>query len=606
MKHNHNKSPFTLAGTAILFFLPFICLSRGIVKPSNTISSFTKTSLRYVPADSVTLVEELTEISLDTIQQNTLKRYTIKLKFLLKKNGGHHKDFLKVSLAFNPIVELAGLDFIPAADKIIINNTDWSKRGDTTVTKSIEVTLEQTKLVKTMQELVVSPVSPLFSGRHYVRFLPFESKIVSSKKTALVRNGGAEIIASGKIKNIERRYSTLVSSLDTFTVRLKFHGKYNADSSQLIFAFADSAIAKTFQIVDNPVNVTADEWRKGSEGTITVPLHIKTLKAGDTLNTVQNIDLFIRGQSQINRGSQRLKVIVPDKSFWAEVGTNFDLLDKIKTNNFYAGVFGHMKDVASIGKYKKNLSFIGGVYEAQSITQSQSLASGFTYRDGNSQSFDTTNNGFPIYSDTGRVIATTSVKSIGLLLSPQLQLTNGRLSEDGFHLSVSTYFEMLWQRITSTINYSKTARNQTQFVAANTRDTYPFKENSFEYDGRSHYFGAGLASYLKEDNYTLYINGIIGRSNQGFSITNPIRGGEYFPLPGVEPYYNKLLNAGIPVKSWNWFYVIQYRLTEATFGLTFSGEVRGLLIKGAKPVITLALSKKFDLSALLKPLVAPF
>ena len=50
----------------------------------------------------------------------------------------------------------------------------------------------------------------------------------------------------------------------------------------------------------------------------------------------------------------------------------------------------------------------------------------------------------------------------------------------------------------------------------------------------------------------------------------------------------------------------QFRLTEETYGIVFTGEVRGFFLKNSKPAITLSLSKKFDLGDLCHAIVKPF
>ncbi|RFZ85817.1 hypothetical protein DYU05_09550 [Mucilaginibacter terrenus] len=592
---------------------------------------------------AVALVSGSTDVSLDTLLSPniTFHKYA-KVKLRLNRSEGKDTiikfDLFPVGTLEN--IKLAGTDAGHATLKLYKH--DWDDTKEVEIERDVRIDLEQAAALSGVQ--LIDIYLPDGKVKHTFKINPYTSKKKAVYKP--IAAGGAEIVP-GATANIERRYGSVISALDTISVRVKFNGNFSPEANQLLFGFADTALNKTYQIIENPITVTREEWVQGSkkkpdletelktammkdgkdessasteakiqagkmtEG-ILVPLHIRTIKATDTLNTVRDVDLVIKGQTQILRGSQRLKVIVPDRTFWAEVGTNFDLLDNIKTNNFYAAIFGHMKDVATLWskKHPNNISFVGGVYESQSVSQSSSLSSGFTYRDGSSNILDSLKKGYPYYTDTGRIQSTTSVKSIGLMFSPQIRLNGKRLNEDGFHWSISTYFELLWQRITSTIDYSKTARNivayDSTLTALNGRT---FKEGRFDFDSRSHYIGAGLSTYIKESDYTLYLNGILGTTNQGFTIVNPSRIGnstQFKKLYDLPEGYLDFLNAREPKHRWNAFYVIQYRLTEVAFGLTFSGEVRGLLLKGAKPVVTLALSKKFDLTALLKPLLAPF
>lgn len=77
-----------------------------------------------------------------------------------------------------------------------------------------------------------------------------------------------------------------------------------------------------------------------------------------------------------------------------------------------------------------NLGFTGGVYESKSSSFSTSSDSGIIYRDGTSYlpQYDTSSqsNTYRYYRDTGSIITTTDVQSIGIFFSPHLRLTNKR------------------------------------------------------------------------------------------------------------------------------------------------------------------------------------
>jgi hypothetical protein len=320
--------------------------------------------------------------------------------------------------------------------------------------------------------------------------------------------------------------------------------------------------------------------------------------------------MIIRGQSQAKRGSQRIKVSIKDKPFWAEAGTNFDLLDNIKTNNFYAGIYmfdkdiGRIKPIRSIDHlFKKkdstedksnNLSFTGGVYESQSVSTRSTASSGIAYRDINT-----------VHRDTGSVNATTSVKSIGILFSPHLRLTNGKTDANGYHMFLSFYSEILWQTVKSSFDYSKLGKDSIIAVANRPMDIskYPYKESTVSYDFRSHYMGLGFPVYIKENEFNLYLNNVIGITSQKFYVHNYKPNQNDFINPLSTNYISDLTFLS-PNVNWNAFFLFQFRLNEVAYGITFSGEIRGLILQNAKPVITLAISKKFDLSAFFKPFLS--
>lgn len=609
--------------------------------PPETTATGSKTPLQVktarvknaaVSTKPVTLLDSTSTFTLDTVRPNVINSFPVKLYLKLGKRAVGKDTVL--NLVVSPIQPLQNL-VLPAADQklqVKIDSADWNDTTDVNVDKTINLQVQQMALVKSEQDLKITLKGVKDNGRHVVKIMPYKTKN-KNESDKLIKSGQAEIVLN-KTATINREFPSSVNLMDTVMVKVKLIGEYDASHNQLVFAFLDTTASKRFQILENPIEIEKDEWTASQKidtitnpktqkveiiprgGLMNITLHIRSVVVSDSLKNIQPMELIIKGQKQAFRGSKKIIINSIDNPFWAEVGTNFDLLDKIKTNNFYAGVFGYLKDIARIGgkKGNNNLSFVAGVYESQSVSLGSSLSDGFTYRDGTSSVLDTVNkrNQYKFYTDTGKINVTTSVKSIGIMFSPQLRLTDGKLTDNGFHISASAYIELLWQRVSSTIDYSKTGRNTVNY--ATSKDSLirnvPYREKEFNLDYRSHYFGVGAPIYIREDRYTLYINSVFGFTSQRFAVVDqsrPLDLSQYQPnLQNIHQGYNSYLGFAQPKHGWNCFYVFQYRLTEVAYGLTFSGEVRGLFLQGSKPVITLALSKKFDLSALLKPLLAPF
>ena len=137
---------------------------------------------------------------------------------------------------------------------------------------------------------------------------------------------------------------------------------------------------------------------------------------------------------------------------------------------------------------------------------------------------------------------------------------------------------------------------------------YPYKETSINYDFRSQYAGFGIPFYIKENEFNLYINSVIGVTTQRFFVQGYKPNQTLIHDPLLTDDYNanyiKSLTFANTKNNWNSFFLFQYRLNEVVYGITFSGEIRGLILKDAKPVITLAFSKKINLSGLFKPLLS--
>ncbi|HWB27904.1 MAG TPA: hypothetical protein VG738_20670 [Chitinophagaceae bacterium] len=303
---------------------------------------------------------------------------------------------------------------------------------------------------------------------------------------------------------------------------------------------------------------------------------------------------------------------ISDVPFWAEVGTNFDLVDKVQAQNVSAGIFMFEKDMFKWNKKStsKNMSFTGGVYESKSTSLTSTSDSGIIYRDG--RSFIKTNQGYPYFRDTGSVKTTSSVTSIGVFLSPHLRLNNLAADSNGFHIFLSLYLEMLWQRVHSSFDYSSTGHDTTYYAqSAADINHYYYKENAVDMDYRSHYFGIGLPIYIKDFDpknrwrFSLYINEAIGFSTQKFiALQTPLDSSyKEFQLSGLM-HDNPLENTfGTPRNYWNPFYLFQFRLNEEKIGVAFTGEVRGFLMRNTKPIISLSLTKKFDFGSFYNSIV---
>jgi len=461
---------------------------------------------------AITLLDSTTNIQLDTFKKNVANHYPVKLYFRLSKGTG----------AYTSIgVKLIWLDTVYEAKKVKLSNTakklsdttkhlllsgdgkntykvtfaasDWNNKKDTTLSKNINLYVRQFSPVVNEQDITLHLDTG--EGIHIVKLMPSKT-LAKNTLTNPVSFENAQLIST-KL-SINHYFGAAVNTIDTVHIQVKLSGEYDAYANQLDFSIfdIDSVSSKHFQILKTPITLTQTDWdttmaQPNSKHILTIPLYIRTIGLNDSTNNIHYINVVLKGQKNPVGGGQRIKIVSKEHPFWAEVGTNFDLLDKIKTNNLYAGVFGYLKDITGINHDQNNLSFTGGVYEAQSVTLGSSSASGFNYRDGSSTVPDTSFHTTPYqyYKDTGKIQSTTTIKSIGLLFSPQIRLTNTPTEEAGIHLYFSLYTEMLWQRVTSTLNYAQTAKTNT-YQTGNLDSlltNVPFKESEFDLDYRSQY-----------------------------------------------------------------------------------------------------------------------
>ncbi|MGZ3752854.1 MAG: hypothetical protein ACXVAU_16340, partial [Mucilaginibacter sp.] len=614
---------------------------------------------------TVTLLDSTTVVQLDTFKKNTANQYPIKLYLMLgKATGTDTTIYVRVApVGVSKSIELMDNQYY----HVKIAAGDWSSKKDTTINKNVNLFVRQVAPVTNEQDAIINLGD--VGDRHIVKFMPSKLK-TGGIPFQLIEQGRAEIVKVSKAGITRETASATNVSIDTVTIRIRLHGTYDDEHNQLAFAFLDTGLNKNFQIVENPVTINRKEWNDAinhavplslakndirrlrkidtlqkelvrarnhmqmdsikampvdtsiqnkisrlkiilpaeikwensiqKDTLIDIPLHVKALKLNDSLNNVQNLDIVLKGQSNVKRGSQRVKVSIQDKPFWAELGTNFDLLDNIKTNNFYAGVYMFDKDVARIGGTKgvNNISFTGGVYESQSISTRTTSSAGYAFRDPAN-----------VHLDTGTVSANTTIKSIGVLFSLHWKLTEGKTDANGFHLFGSFYSELLWQTVSTAFKYPNPTLNDVVASPPMDISKYPFKANSITFDFRSHYQGFGLPMYVKEAEFNLYVNPVIGLTSQKFYISsnNNVNqsNSSVLPAPLNENYIRDLTFLS-PRHPWNGFFLFQFRLNEVTYGITFSGEIREMMLQNAKPIITLALSKKFDLSQVLKPVVGKF
>lgn len=276
------------------------------------------------------------------------------------------------------------------------------------------------------------------------------------------------------------------------------------------------------------------------------------------------------------------------KYFWVELGANLDLIDGLKANNLFGGVFYYKRDIQKIGKrHTNNLAFLGAVYESKALAfRSNEDYVSNNFIDGTSLS-NISPDSIQIYKAFGKVKIVRNVTNIGILASPQIRLSKKLSSENGAHFYLGLWLEALWQNFSIEYDYTEQATIDTLIAPLNDLNLYrpTFRKENTNVDFATHYFGAGLPVYIQEKDANLTIHSMLGACNQIAASTQEVA-----------------TNSNLSSVSRNWyaFYLVQFRLNEDQYGLSFSGEVRGLLKKNSPPVITLVLSKKFDLAKLIE------
>lgn len=397
---------------------------------------------------------------------------------------------------------------------------------------------------------------------------------------------------------------------DTIQIHVKTEGCdtfSNSHTDTLTFKFENLSFPdNSCEIIDSVKVIKASDW-KNCEATVVLTVKKNNI---DTLLSDQMASISLKD----GEGKHIIRLtgsVTFTKPFWLEIGTNFDLLDKIEFKNVYGGVFMFVKDVARISKHTA-LSFTGGIYESRSSSTSTLSDSGITYRDNTSFILDSVNH-YNYFRDTGTFKTVSAVKNIGLFFSPHLRLTRKLTEENGFHFFVSVYTEMLWQNVSVTYDYSELHHAQNKYFTKDGIDSLykiRFKEKESTYDFRSHYLGIGIPMYIKENNFNFYLNTVFGFSTQKFILIRSLdTSNATLKFPFVQTkqqLYASQSSFAQPKHNFSPFYLFQFRLNEENFGASITGEIRGFLMQNTKPVISMSVSKKFNLTELLKNIVAPF
>jgi hypothetical protein len=429
----------------------------------------------------------------------------------------------------------------------------------------------------------------------------------ADQKGKPARTGKVRIIPLPAYIMTPQYSSTSIQKDGTLPIRLEITGSFDTTqvSDTVHFTLLDtSALSNKLKLLNTQVTIDQQTWENAesnNNGIYDLKLHYKVNSLTDSIEYVQKDYIILSGDT-LNSQEVQLRSYNPNKPFWVEFGANFDLLDKLQTNNLYGAVIMHKRDVASLGG-KRNITLFGGVYEAKTVSNEQAFNfANFQYLDNTafappSSAADTA---YIVRRDTGTMTRTTTVTNLGLFISPQIRLTNGSADANGLHVFASLWVEMVWQRSTTTYDYSKTGHYDSFLVprSAAVFNQYSAKPTTLQGDFRSHFFGLGLPLYLKSGNANLYLNSVIGISNQPglYYNTRPDTTRDVESMRFFQPVRFNLSGA----ITWRPFYLFQFRLNEEKFGISFTGEVRGTLARDYKPYLTLALSKKFDLTKLLE------
>ena len=375
----------------------------------------------------------------------------------------------------------------------------------------------------------------------------------------------------------------------TVIVTTEAKTKMPSDAS-LIFTIADKNMPGSPSIVSIEREDTSDSDNTSHGYVLTI--RRESVKPAPDRDYTSTINFSSKDANYTAEGNMTLRIAPAhtysaSNPFWLEVGANFDLASqKVEANNVFGGIFLYKRELNSWDD-RDNFAVAAGVYESKAFSQDYGGAYIPPYYTTSSFPLPGKPNSFLLFNDTGVVKVNRQIRNIGLFFSPQLRLTNGSSNKNGLHMFISLYGELLWQNVQVNYDYTSTYHTSVDTLGMSDIVNYNLRQETRSFNIYSHYDGVGLPIYFKEDNVNLYLNSVLGVTNQ------PSDAHVKNYLDGTSPL--SFLN-----KKWTAFYLVQFRLSEDRYGFAFSGEIRQLLNSESKPFITLVLSKKFNLSKLIE------
>ncbi len=269
-------------------------------------------------------------------------------------------------------------------------------------------------------------------------------------------------------------------------------------------------------------------------------------------------------------------------NYLAYIGTNFDLVDGVQTNNLFFATNLFLPRSA-ITKHGLFLSLYGN--RAITAIDSSSNANFI------SAAKPLTDSTYVAYYKRGQRLTTFSADNIGAYISPFFRL--GKLSDEdaGVRYHFAPALEFVWRRTTRTTTYTDLVPTDTVERAGTLVNSvllpeqYVQKENRFEFK-----VGPGLFISHDNENISVHIYACVGYSTLYIPDGMPT-------VSGTEPAYVRQHDVFFSGRAW---------ITEPKLGLTIQAEIVNTVIN-PRPYYVVTLSKAFsfrNLGSVLQPITA--
>ena len=267
----------------------------------------------------------------------------------------------------------------------------------------------------------------------------------------------------------------------------------------------------------------------------------------------------------------------PKAQYNLYIGTNFDLKDNIKANSFYSEIDVFLPEQffysKKNGEYRGSLR--AGIYKNQSLSTIKERASDAI----SIEIIENLPDSDSITIHTKRVVRTPKITYDNLGLYAQIMKRFYKSKDDKFSIEIAAHAELIQRTETTNYEVNDFIDLGTSIISKDSLNDHRFRamlsinrERTRKY--YNSYFGIGIPVIYNSDAFGVFLNPIFGIGDSA-----PTR----------------------PDESSNKFFgIFQFHLTSNKFGIKLSGEVRKYFNAMQDPIISLNLSKSFDIDKLIQ------
>ena len=312
------------------------------------------------------------------------------------------------------------------------------------------------------------------------------------------------------------------------------------------------------------------------------PINKDSIKNNDVLNfkfalakadknitlTQTTHDVFVTDSKDENAYQK-----INERKYNLHIGTNFDLKDRFEANSFYSEI-----DVFLPNLVCKKWGLRGGIYKNNSVSTLEEQERDLLLTEIQENSI--TNDSLTIVTSQVSSTPTVSYENLGFYAGILFTIKKHKEKHSSFEIFASLNFELIQRKEKYTYEDKlifplENSRISLDSLANNSMLQRTLSSNRTGTRTRkyfSSYIGIGFPMLYNNKHIQVMLNPTFGAGHPGFSIN----GNDSSKIFGS----------------------IQFSLMEKKFGIKLSGDIRRYWGFGQDPIITLNLSKSFDLTSI--------